>query len=570
MIRRGEILRAEQLLESHVMHRPSDASAHRLLGVIALQARRMEAAAAHLQRASELLPRNPVLRCELGKVLAQTGQMEQALRCFEQAAEAAPDEVEPWLLIGVTAGRMGRTRDAVHALRKAHSLSPSQPMVQRELAERLFEAGDAPGSLPLWTHIAKADPSDVHARLRLGETLSRLGMHRDAVSNYRDAVSTSPDVADLWLALGQALEDDGDRDGARRAYQTALDLKTDWALPLSALLGLGQGDGSSQLVAQAQRLQAGAALGDADRALIGYELGKVLDSLGDHAAAFASWADANRARRRTAGPMDREALEQWVADALASSPAEAEGPDFAAGEDESLVFIVGMPRSGTTLTEQIIAAHPLAIGCGELPDMALIAQRADAAGKPPYPSGLLREWADSYMSSVRRHAEGTAKTRFVDKAPLNFFHLPLIASMFPRARVIWMRRDPRDIALSIYSQNFSPDARFATDLCDLGHYINAHVRLMRHWTKTLPISLLEMDYHSLAQEPETQARKLLEFIGLDWDERCLDFHRSKRGVQTPSRWQVKEPVHTRSLGRWHRHEGSLQPLIEVLSPSAYV
>ena len=234
--------------------------------------------------------------------------------------------------------------------------------------------------------------------------------------------------------------------------------------------------------------------------------------------------------------------------------------------------MVGTPPSGTTLTEQILAAHPLGHGCGELPDIALIANQLAAmlpADDPAtVPAGLLAEAATRYLRAATRKAPPQARC-LVDKAPLNFFHLGLVARLFPRARVIWCRRDPRDIAVSVYAENFALDERLATDLGDIGHYINLQTRLMRHWQAQLPLPVMELVYEELALDPEPVARRLVAFAGLEWDPSCLEFHRSERGVQTPSRWQVRQPIYTRSIGRWHRHAEALAPLLATLDADAY-
>ena len=170
--------------------------------------------------------------------------------------------------------------------------------------------------------------------------------------------------------------------------------------------------------------------------------------------------------------------------------------------------------------------------------------------------------------AATRNAPADARC-LVDKAPLNFFHLGLVARMFPRARVVWCRRDPRDIAVSVYAENFALDERLATDLGDIGHYINLQTRLMRHWQAESPLPVMELVYEELAADPEPSARRLVEFAGLDWDPGCLEFHRSERGVQTPSRWQVRQPIYTRSIGRWHSHADALAPLLATLEADTY-
>ena len=180
-------------------------------------------------------------------------------------------------------------------------------------------------------------------------------------------------------------------------------------------------------------------------------------------------------------------------------------------------------------------------------------------------------WTTRLIATSGRRPEAPPPDalRLIDKAPLNFNELGLISLLFPRARVIWCRRDPRDIAVSVYGENFALDERLANDLGDIGHYINFQTRLMRHWQATLSLPILELVYEDLATCPEPQARRIVDFAGLPWHSACLEFHKNERGVQTPSRWQVKQPIYTRSIGRWKHYQEHLAPLLQVLEPDTY-
>src|SRR5690606_8816251 len=188
---------------------------------------------------------------------------------------------------------------------------------------------------------------------------------------------------------------------------------------------------------------------------------------------------------------------------------------------------------------------------------------------PANASGLDDAFVDReaarYLEAAARHAPASA-VRLVDKAPLNYYNLGLVALLFPRARVIWCRRDPRDIALSIYGENFSLDAPFSTDLEAIAHSIALQARLMHHWQSVLPLPIHELRYESLVASPEPEARRLIDFLGLAWEPACPAFHRSNRAVQTPRRWQVREPIHARSAGRWRRYADSLPEFDPVTFP----
>ena len=572
LVQRGAFADAEAGLQRLLSEAPTLASAHRLMSTLAVRTGRPALALEHMQRAAALAPESAPLQCELGCLLAHQGQVQPAIEHFRRTTMLQPAFADGWYFLGITLARLHRDEEALPALRRALALAPGQARLVEALAQVEFRAGFPADALPLWRELVRLRPGHDDTLLKLGETLSRLGDNGQARQLYRDALAQRPDAADLWMALAQSEEDNGDRDAAAAAYEKALALRPDWAFPLSGLLGLLRAKAPEPRVEQARALQARPALPDADRALIGYELGKVFDGRGEYAAAMASWNDANAARRRMTGEFDRQALQQRVERSLAVFDralfAQAQG----GSDDERPVFVVGMPRSGTTLTEQIIGSHGQAFGGGELPDMALIARNLPGRDGAPQPwphvfeaidPGVIRQATGRYLEAATRHAPAGA-LRLVDKAPMNFYILGLVALLFPRARVIWCRRDPRDIAVSIYGENFALNERFATSFEGIGHAINLQERLMRHWQQVLPTPILELEYEQLVSDIEPQARRIIEFTGLPWDPACLGFHQSERGVQTPSRWQVRQPVHTRSVGRWKNYDFAMAPLLAAL------
>lgn len=569
---------AERVLKELLARYPSDADLHRSMALQASSTGRHPLALRHLTTAFELAPDSMELGFQLGCLQAHNGSNLQALAHFQNAVAHWPERSDAWYFLGITLNRLHRDAEALAALRRAYALAPENARILKALADLEFKIGYPSDSLPLWMALERIQPQNLDNCLKRGETLSRLGFHDQAAAYYRDALDSMPGAGDLWMALGQAEEDLANSEAATQAYQQALGLRPEWAFPLSALLGLQRGKASEELMEQATRLQRSPSLTDAERALIGYALGKAQDARGEYESAMASWDDANAARRRTIGPPDLSRLFRDVDKTVEIFDRNFyQRQPILGSEDPRPVFIVGMPRSGTTLTEQIIASHPQAFGCGELPDIALIVRSlpvllqsplrwpdiADALANDGMQAAITR-----YLEAATRHAPENA-LRLVDKSPLNFFHLPLIALMFPHARVVWCRRDPRDVAVSIYAENFSLEEKMATDLALIGHYINVQDQLMRHWQATLPLPILELNYEQLVNDLETQARRLIDFTNLPWDPRCLQFYNSDRGVQTPSRWQVKQPAHTRSVGRWKHYQSHLQPLLKVLHASNF-
>ena len=217
------------------------------------------------------------------------------------------------------------------------------------------------------------------------------------------------------------------------------------------------------------------------------------------------------------------------------------------------------PRSGTTLTEQIIASHQAAAGAGELPHFErYLNQLADAAPD----QARLAACAADYLAGLDHKAPGAL--RAVDKRPFNFLCLGLIRLVFPAARIIHCRRDPRDTCLSIYFTNFAEQHAFSTRLGDIGAFYGLYREVMEHWRRLLPGAIYEVDYERLVSDQESESRRLIAHLGLDWDQACLAFHLNQRPVDTPSDWQVRQPIHSRSIGRWQHYEQHLGPLLEAL------
>jgi hypothetical protein len=302
-----------------------------------------------------------------------------------------------------------------------------------------------------------------------------------------------------------------------------------------------------------------------DEVALRFAIGKYLDDVGDYEGAFHSYRRANDQAKRHRPRHDQALLtagidrlvqtqtEEWVHRARSTSVL-----------SERPVLIVGMPRSGTTLAEQIIAAHPQVHGAGELPYWNSAASR-HAAATDAGGDASLEPLADDYLALLAEVSHGAA--RVVDKMPANFMFLGMIHAAMPRARIIHLARNPIDTCLSIYFQNFGPAHSYATDLDDLTHYYREYRRIMDHWRRVLPAGvILDVPYEELVHNPERWSRAMVEHIGLPWNARCLDFHDTARIVSTFSQWQARQPIHTASVERWRRYEKFVGPLRSLVSP----
>ena len=431
----------------------------------------------------------------------------------------------------------------------------------------MFDAGRLEDPLEAFERAANCDPALARTQSRLAAHLSSIGKLDRVEHLFRRSLALDPNHVAGWLGLGRLLEDVGDADGALACYRNVLELEPGHAAALGHYLALVRAAAPAELLAAAETTTEDPRAADEPRALVAYGLAKYYDRRSEHGAAARVATAANAARRRSARPFDRASLTARVSALIGSYDASffADRRDFGVGTEQP-VFIVGMPRSGTTLVEQILAAHPMLHGAGELQDLSRLA--AETAGKRSESrmrAAAHLEVAESralacrYLRALR---DGAPKDslRISDKSPLNFYQLPLVALLFPNASVVHCQRDPRDNALSIWMENFNAEQRYATDFHDLAHYFAEYQRLVAHWQSVLPLHLLEVQYEDTVANVEHQARRVVEFLGVPWNARCLDFHGSGRAVQTLSRWQVRQPIYSSSVGRWRRYMPHLPEL----------
>ncbi|MPY69009.1 MAG: tetratricopeptide repeat protein [Alphaproteobacteria bacterium] len=570
---------ALRLCEDRLAEAPDDAGTLRHVALLHAASGKRGPALAAAMRARELLPDDARCWSDLGRVHAMLDEMEDAARCFAEAVEIDARYADGWHNLGTALKQLGQRKAAFTALRNALLIDPGRAATYLNLGALLIDAGQFEDALECFERAVKHDPDMPRARSRLARQMSERGKVRRAEELFRQSLGMDPDHVEGWMGLGRALEDLGEADGARGAYLNVLRRRPDHAMALGQYLALLRDDGRNghaagdaednepaRWLACAEATLGDDAVKDEAKALIGYGVAKYRDRTGDFRAAAEAGLLANAARRRATGPLDRDALTARVYNIVATyTPAFFRGRrQYGVGTDQP-VFIVGLPRSGTTLTEQIMSAHPRLHGAGELPDIGRLAAsmlgdddamwQAAASLDEPRSKMLARD----YLLALRDGAPGK-RLRISDKSPLNFFQLAFAALLFPGARVVHCRRAARDNALSIWMENFSPDQHYATDFGDLAFFHAQYERLMAHWREALPLRMIEVQYEDTVADLEGQARRLIAFLGAPWDDRCLDFHSHARAVQTPSRWQVRQPIYSRSVGRWKAYAAQLPEL----------
>lgn len=457
----------------------------------------------------------------------------------------------------------GRPVEAAAAYRRLLTLRPELADSWYNLALMERASGRFPAALEAYDQALASGVSGAE-EVRLNKAViyaDDLARHDLAQAELEAALVAAPGYLPALLNLGNLHEDMGRKPEARAAYERALVVAPDDAMALARLAGLGRAD--PETLARVRAAIAAPGRTDADRAELGYALGKALDQIEDYDAAFAAYGAANAAARAAAGGVryDRRAHEAFIDSLIAAFPEPALPTP---GDTAAPVFICGMFRSGSTLAEQILAGHSRVTAGGELGLIPALAGRLR-----PYPQSLAAGGPELtararalYLDALTTARPGAALV--TDKRPDNFLHIGLIKAMFPSAKIVHTVRDPLDTILSNWFLHLDASMPHALDLEDMAHWHGQYRRLMAHWKALYP-DILDLDYDVLVREPRPAIEGLLGYLGLDWEGAVLDFHKADTGVRTASVWQVREPLYVRSSGRWRNYEkhlGSLLPLVE--------
>jgi len=476
------------------------------------------------------------------------------------------------------AGSQGRQQDALMYLEKALACSDGDPACHNNLAVVLKDLGRLGEAERHARQALAADSGRAVAYATLGEVLWCLNRQQEALDVFRQCLEREPRYVPAHINLGNALVSLGWLDEAIGHYRAALEIDPGFAPSYYAFVVNAAQQPSAEELVRMRALFDDRGTDPENRVLLGYSLARALDRDRHDDDAFDYARQANdlkkqryRQRGITFSPQEHT---RFVDAILETFTAEFFGSRSGWGVQSDLpVFVVGMPRSGTTLVEQILASHPDVAGAGELPDIENMASALPtimgAGNRSPacvadLDAGLMARLADEYLGRLAA-GRGSA-SRVVDKTTINFLHLGLIALVLPNARVIHCRRDPRDVCVSCYFQNFGPPGMvFACDLEHLGAFYKQYALLMAHWRRVLPLAILDVPYEDLVADQEGFTRRLIEFCGLPWDSRCLEFHRNPRDIRTSSAVQVRQPIYTTSLARWKRYEGHLEPFLRHLS-----
>jgi tetratricopeptide (TPR) repeat protein len=502
----------------------------------------------------------------LSNLLNDQGDYERAESMARRAIELSPRLADAYVNLAAAHTVRHRHGDALHVLDALVSFSPGHARALAARALSLKELDRLDEALETARRAVLAAPESPEPHNAIGQVYQAMGEFDPALAGYdRAAALPGPAQMDAIANRGALFMEFGRKEEAKKALEEAA--RTFPSAPgiLFSQTDLRRFEPGDPLIGQMQALLAREGISLADRATLHFGLGKAFLDIGDSEQAFRHYDEGNHLKRSTFA-YDADANERWMASiAEAFSPALLAAKVDMGARSDLPVFVVGMPRSGTTLVEQILASHPMIRGAGELKRLQTLVDGIASfpVSVPNLTAEQLKGLGNAYLAFVRPLAAG--RRHVVDKMPSNFLHAGLIRLALPDARVIHCRRDPVDTCLSCYTKLFAGEQAFTYDQAELGRFHRAYLRLMAHWRPTLPAShFLEVDYEAVVEDVERESRRMLNFLGLPWDERVLRFHETERPVRTASVNQVRQPIYGTSAGRWRRHAPHLQPLLAAL------
>ncbi len=604
----GKLLAADRLYQFILAVMPTHYDSLFRLGTLRAQANRMNDAAVLLGRAVAARPQSADAFCGLGVVFAAQGRHDLAAACYRKAVSVNPAHAVAWNALATALHRSGQTEQAIAHFQRAIAVKPDYADAHFALAN-ILQAHDRLGEAILhYNKVLTVQPRNYAVHNNLATVLQRLGRFDEAAALYRQALAINPGYADahynlgcLFLAIdreedaiaesekalqldpskamahnniGVALQALGRIKEAGQAYERALQLAPREAathLNLAYLRRFTPGD--PRLAALEKLAEETATLDVGNRISLHFALGKAYGDLDQRERSFHHLHNGNALKRSQLNYDEKKMLSLFEYIRTTFTPELMQEKSGGGNESTTPVFVVGMPRSGSTLVEQILASHSRACGAGEIEAfyraMGRFRHRKGIAAEfpdmvPAMSADDLRALGSDYVETTKVIAP-TAE-RIVNKLPLNFKYVGLIHLALPNARIIHIHRDPLDTCFSCFSLLFTGDQSFSYDLGELGRYYRGYAAVMEHWRRVLPPGvMIDVQYEDLVADLEGHARAIIAHCGLPWEEACLAFHETRRPVKTASSVQVREPLYRTSIGRWRQYADFLAPLMQALN-----
>ncbi len=515
-----------------------------------LEALRLAATDAELLAAADALAANDLPRAE---------------RALRARLKARPTDIAAIRMLAELAGRIGRNRDAETLLRRALELAPGFAPARHNLALLLHRHGNSGGALAHVDRLLADEPANATYAILKAAILGGLGDYAAAVAMYRDILSRYPRQAKVWMSLGHTLKTLGRQEEGVAAYRESLRIEPTLGSSWWSLANLKTFRFTSDDTAAMRAALTTPGLDEEGRFHIEFALGKAEEDAGRYRESFAHYAKGNRLRRATidydpahvTAIIDRQCatLDADFFTARAGWGCPAEDP----------IFVVSLPRSGSTLIEQILASHSQVEGTMELPDIGMLANRLGPGGIVGLSKADASALGEEYLDHTRVQRK-SGRPYFVDKMPNNWTYLPLIHLILPKARVVDARRHPLGCGFSVFKQHFARGQSFSYDLEEIGRYYRDYVRALAHIDRVLPGRVHRVFYERMVEDTEAEVRALLDYARLPFEAACLNFHETDRAVRTASSEQVRRPIFREGMDHWRHFEPWLEPLSAALGP----
>ena len=581
----GDFVRGEIACRRALSLAPDFAEAHNNLGNALRGQGKLDEAEGAFRRAMAIDPDYFEALANCGAMLRDAGRADTAEPILRKALSLRPGSVDAYVQLAINCQMQSEPRggtadikasdEALNLLTRAVALDPTRGEAFLLIARILAGRGKTQGAITACRRALKARPDQPSVLNLLGRLLRETEDITAAIDYCRQALVQSPDAPDILNNLGIALLESGDLDGAAQALRQAIAAAPQTITTYINLASARKFKAGDPEIAVMEKALADLPLDDRNAIGLRYALGKVCDDIGEHERAFALFSEGSAMKRKRVNYNEAGILRLFDRIRHVFSP-EFVAEKSGLGDAEARpVFIVGMPRSGSTLIEQILASHPAVQGLGEVKHLHNAILSLDEGFSPSMRYPELAHMMDaSQLQAIASHyrraipVAGDGKTMTTDKMLTNYYYVGLIYLLFPNARVIYSRRNAIDTCLSCYSKLFREEMAYTYELGELTRYHKKCTQLMEHWKKVLPDGfILDVDYENVVGDIETEAKRIVAHCGLDWDAACLDFHKNERSIKTASAAQVRRPLYASSVERWRKYGAAIEPLAAMLGVS---
>ncbi|MCH1530610.1 MAG: sulfotransferase [Gammaproteobacteria bacterium] len=605
LIRQGRSGSAVKRLKHTLRAFPDFPPAHEELGNALLAQNKPENAIEAFKKVLELKPDNASAMIKLGKIFKQLGRKDEANEFYQSAlsleptkerlATAAqafakgetekaekitrevlrehPEDVDGLRLLASIANNLEQRADAIVLLEKAVQIKPRFAGAWADLAETYTESEDFGKALDAVQRVIKLQPNLPFGHMIRGSILGKMDDHKGSIESYENALKIEPQHIGSNMGLGNILKTIGRYDDAVVAYKNCIDAQPMFSEAYWSLANLKTYNFEESEIEKMEEHIQNPDLPPPNKAFFHIALANAKEKQKKYGEAWYHFFTGNELRRQseiydsvTTQVTHETLMETFTKDFVASTKGKG-------CESEAPIFILGLPRSGSTLIEQILASHSQVEGTRELPDISLLGRKLTKM-KPPgikYPDAVKHmtdeekiDFGEDYLKTSMRYR--TDKPHFIDKMPNNFAHIGFIKTILPNAKIINAKRHPLDSCVSSFKQLFYKGQSWSYDLFEIGEYYLEYERLMKHWHEVYPNDIYDIQYEKLIEDQEEETKKLIDYCGLDWEEECLKFYENKRSVNTASSEQVRQPIYKGAMFAWKNYESELGPLIEILDP----